>query len=241
MDSTQDQKMKVEIWSDVMCPFCYIGKRKFEKGLEGFAHNDKVEVVWKSFQLDPTLKTDASVSINQMLAEKKGWSLKQAQEANDYVTGIASEVGLTYHLDKAVVANSFDAHRLSHLAKKHNRQDQLEERLFAAYFTEGKNTGDKKTLVQIGSDAGLAEKEVRHILDSPEYGDAVESDIARAAQVGVRGVPFFVLGNKYAVSGAQDPATFTQALDMAWGEWSKENAAPQLLSDGAACGPDGCD
>ena len=131
--------MKVEIWSDVMCPFCYIGKRKFENALAQFPQRDEVEVVWKSFQLNPFLKTDPSKNTVEHLAEAKGWSLQQAQEATQYVTDIAQKVGLTYNMDKAVVANSFDAHRFLHLAKEHGVQDAAKERVLKAYFTEGVN------------------------------------------------------------------------------------------------------
>lgn len=241
MESTT-QRMKVEIWSDVMCPFCYIGKRKFERALEQFPDKKDVQVIWKSFQLDPTLKTDPTKSVSQLLAEKKGWSFEQSKQMNDHVTNLAKEVGLTYHFDKAVVANSFDAHRLSHLAARHNLQDAAEERLFAAYFTEGENTADHETLVRLGTDIGLDADEVRHMLASDQYGDDVHRDMIQAQKLGARGVPFFVLSGKYAVSGAQESKTFSQALDKSWQEWRKETQnAPIHLADGATCGPDGCE
>jgi predicted DsbA family dithiol-disulfide isomerase len=241
MESAQT-KMKVEIWSDVMCPFCYIGKRKFEKALDGFAHKNQVEVEWKSFQLDPSMKTDPNLSITRMLAEKKGWTEQQAKQMNDHITGLAREVGLTYRFDKAVVANSFDAHRFSHLAKEHGLQDRAEERLFAAYFTEGKNTADHDTLIQLGTDIGLDAKEVADMLASDKYADEVRRDGFEAQQVGARGVPFFVLGSKYAVSGAQDSSVFSQALDTTWQEWHREHPVSVIgTADGAVCGPDGCD
>jgi predicted DsbA family dithiol-disulfide isomerase len=210
--------MKVEIWSDVMCPFCYIGKRKFENALEQFAHKDEVEVVWKSFQLNPDMKTEAGKNINQYLAEAKGWSIEKAKEMNDHVSGIAKDIGLTYHLDKAVVANSFDAHRFSHLAKKYGKQNDAEEKLFEAYFTDGKNTADHQTLVQLGSEIGMDATEISTVLSSDEFTDEVNQDIYEAQQVSVRGVPFFVLGEKYAISGAQESSTFLQALNKTWEE-----------------------
>jgi len=210
--------MKVEIWSDVMCPFCYIGKRKFENALEQFAHKDEVEVVWKSFQLNPDMKTEAGKNINHYLAEVKGWSIEKAKEMNDHVSGIAKDIGLTYHLDKAVVANSFDAHRFSHLAKKYGIQNDAEEKLFEAYFTDGKNTADHQTLVQLGSEIGMDATEISTVLSSDEFADEVNQDIYEAQQVGVRGVPFFVLGEKYAISGAQESSTFLQALNKTWEE-----------------------
>jgi predicted DsbA family dithiol-disulfide isomerase len=140
------------------------------------------------------------------------------------------------------VANSFDAHRLSHLAAKHNLQDAAEERLFAAYFTEGENTADHETLVRLGTDIGLDADEVRHMLAGDEYSDDVHRDMLEAQRIGARGVPFFVLSSKYAVSGAQESATFSQALETSWQEWQKEtNSKPLNLADGATCGPDGCE
>lgn len=235
--------MKVEIWSDVMCPFCYIGKRKFEKALNGFEGKEHIEVIWKSFQLDPTTVTDPSLNTIDHLAEKKGWSKEQARETTAHVSNIAKQVGLDFHFDKAVVANSFDAHRLSHLAKKHGKQNELEEKLFSAYFTEGKNTADHDTLSQIAVEIGLDKHEVDDLLKSELYADKVEEDIDQAQQIGVRGVPFFVLDRKYAVSGAQEPDAFLQALTRAYGEHQKEKPLQQLNAEGSAdaCGPDGCE
>lgn len=235
--------MKVEIWSDVMCPFCYIGKRKFEKALNEFEGKENIEIVWKSFQLDPTTVTDPSLSTIDHLAEKKGWSKEQAMETTAHVSNIAKQVGLDFHFEKAVVANSFDAHRLSHLAKKHGKQNELEEKLFSAYFTEGKNTADHDTLSQIAVEIGLDKNEVNDLLKSELYADKVEEDIDQAQQIGVRGVPFFVLDRKYAVSGAQEPDAFFQALTRAYGEHQKENPLQQINAEGSAdaCGPDGCE
>lgn len=232
--------MQVEIWSDVMCPFCYIGKRKIEAALEQFEHKSEVEIVWKSFQLNPDMKTEAGKNINQYLAEAKGWSLQKAREMNDHVTAMAREEGLSYNMDKAVVANSFDAHRLSHLAKKRGLQDKMEERIFAAYFTEGKNTADHATLAEIGAEVGLDKNEITTMLAGNEYAADVEQDIYEAQQVGVRGVPFYVLGRKYAVSGAQPSETFLQALNTTWSELEKENKTMDTI-DGAVCTPDGCE
>lgn len=231
--------MTIEIWSDVMCPFCYIGKRKFENALTQFPHKDDVEVIWKSFQLNPNLKTDAHKNTHQYLAEVKGWSLEEAKKMSDHVTNLAKQVGLTYHLDKAVVANSFDAHRFSCLAKKHGLQDKAEERLFLAYFTEGKNTADHATLIQLGVEIGLEADEIKQMLEGNEYAVEVQQDIIEAQQVGVRGVPFFVLGGKYAISGAQETALFLEALNRTWEE--VEKTTPSVV-EGSVCMPDGeCD
>lgn len=232
-----DNKMTVEIWSDIMCPFCYIGKRRFEAGLARFPERDKVNIIWRSFQLDPGLKTDPSMSVNQLLARKKGWSVEQAAMMNARVTGMAREAGLDYHLDKAVVANSLDAHRFSHLAAKHGVQDQAEEALFHAYFTEGKNTADHEVLAAIGAQLGIDRQETLDMLASDAYTDAVEQDIARAQQIGVQGVPFFVVDNRYAVSGAQESETFAGALQAAWDARGPLNT---VGTDENSCGPDGC-
>lgn len=201
-----------------MCPFCYIGKRKFEQALQQFSHKDQVSIVWKSFQLNPDMKTIPDKNINEYLAEVKGWSLDQAQQMNDRVTAMASEVGLTYHFDKAVVANSFDAHRLIQLAKTKGLGDAAEERLFRAYFTEGLNTADHATLLELGTEIGLDATDAQSMLQSDEFTEDVQRDVYEAQQVGARGVPFFVFNRRYAVSGAQQPETFLGALNTTWQE-----------------------
>ena len=223
-----------------MCPFCYIGKRRFEAALEQFPHRNDIEVVWKSFQLNPQMKTDPTKSVNEYLAENKGWSIEQARQANEYVTNMAKEVGLQYHMDKAVVANSFDAHRLIQLAKSKGLGDEMEERLFHAYFTEGKNTADHEVLTGLGVSAGLDEQEIRETLAGTAFTEQVEQDIYESHQIGVRGVPFFVLNDRYAVSGAQPVDTFAGALNKAWSEWEKEQPRITTLpGSGDACDIDG--
>lgn len=208
--------MQVEIWSDVMCPFCYIGKRKFEAALEQFPHKDQVEVVWKSFQLNPGLKTDTGKSVNEYLAEIKGWTLDQAKQMNQRVSEMAQAAGLTFNFDSAIVANSFDAHRLSHLARTRGLQDQAEERLFYAYFTEGKNTADHSVLLQLGEGIGLDTDEIRQMLAGQQYATEVQADVEEAASLGIRGVPFYVLARKFGVSGAQESGVFLDALSRAF-------------------------
>lgn len=234
------EKMKVEIWSDVMCPFCYIGKRRFEDALQQFGRRDEIKVEWKSFQLNPHMQTDPNVNINQYLAEAKGWTLDHAKNMNDYVTNMAAEAGLTYNFDKAIVANSFNAHRLSHLAKKHGLGEAAEEALFKAYFTDGKNTDDKETLVELGVSIGLNADEIRQTVDGDAFADEVRHDIAEAQYLGIQGVPFFVMNNKYGVSGAQAVPVFTQTLEKSFTEWQQENNKPKLtIIDGESCTPDG--
>jgi predicted DsbA family dithiol-disulfide isomerase len=201
-----------------MCPFCYIGKRKFEKALAEFEHKDDVKVEWKSFQLDPSIVTDHTKTIHQFLAERKGFTIEKAQQMNEYVTNLAKQVGLTYNFDRAVVANSFDAHRFSHLAKEHGLQNEAEELLFASYFTNGKNTADHDTLIQLGVQAGLNAGETKKMLASEQFANEVNADITEASNIGVTGVPFFVVNRKYAVSGAQESDTFLDLLNKVYKE-----------------------
>lgn len=204
--------MKVEIWSDVMCPFCYIGKRRFEKAVNSLGLGEEVEVIYRSFLLDPELETDPSKNVTQHLAAKKGVSMEEAKKMSDYVIGMASEEGLNYDMDNAVVANSRNAHRLLHYAKSKGKQVEFKESLLQAYFEEGKNIDDLETLKEIASKAGLDANEVEQVYSSPRYTEDVINDIQRAQQIGVQGVPFFVINEKFALSGAQPTDTFKQAL-----------------------------
>lgn len=210
--------MKVEIWSDVMCPFCYIGKRRFEAALENFEHKDQLEIEWKSFQLNPLLKTDPNISINEYLAEAKGWTVDYARQLNNQVTDMAAEVGLEYRMENAIVANSFNAHRLLQLAKKHGAGDEAEEQLFKSYFTLGKNIDDTDTLTEIGTSIGLDQSQVKQVLSGKELTEEVYGDLQEAEELGIRAVPFFVLNRKYAVSGAQPEVVFADALLKAWND-----------------------
>jgi predicted DsbA family dithiol-disulfide isomerase len=228
--------MKIEIWSDVMCPFCYIGKRKFERALAQFPQKEQVDIVWKSFQLNPYLVTDPSKNTTAHLAESKGWTLDYAKGMTNHVTQVAEQVGLHFDFDKAVVANSFDAHRFSAFAKTKGCQDAAEEALFKAYFTEGKNTADHATLMQLGENIGLNAAEIKEMLDSDAFSDEVKRDIHEAQQLGIRGVPFFLLEEKYAVSGAQDSAVFLQALTQTYKEMAIKESS---VVEGDMCGIDG--
>jgi predicted DsbA family dithiol-disulfide isomerase len=229
----ENEKLKVEIWSDVMCPFCYIGKRRFENALQEFEHKDKVDIIWKSYQLDPTMQSNTGTSLYNYLAERKGISVEQSVNMHQQMTVMAKELGLEYNFDKAVIANSFDAHRFSHLAKVNGLQDKAEEALFKAYFTQGKNIADHDTLIQLGTQIGLDAGLVKQTLNSNQYAEEVKRDIYEANQIGVRGVPYFVLGDKYAVSGAQQSETFLGALTQTW------NETQAVTIDGPVCGPDG--
>lgn len=210
--------MKVEIWSDIVCPFCYIGKRKFENALNEFAQKEKVEIVWRSFQLDAEMEQVPGQSVHEYLAKRKGVTIEKGKEMNDYMTAAAREVGLEYHFDKAIINNTLNAHRLSHLAAKYGLQNEVEEALFASYYTGGKDIGDFETLINIGVSVGLDEGEIKKMYETDEFVEAVRLDQYEAQRVGVQGVPFFVFNNKYAVSGAQPTPVFKQVLDKIWDE-----------------------
>lgn len=232
--------MKVEIWSDIMCPFCYIGKRRFEAALEQFPGKDNITVEWKSFQLNPALKSQPGKDIYDYVAEMKGQSREWSLAIHDQMAGTAKEAGLTYNFEKAVLANSFDAHRLIQLAKKHQLGDAAEEALFHAYFTEGKDMSNHETLIAIGVEIGLDKTAVAAMLQSRDYAAAVNNDVEEAQQLGIRGVPFFVLDRKYGVSGAQPVEAFSQALDQAFAEWKKTQPVLELDTlSGQVCTPDG--
>lgn len=218
--------MKVEIWSDVMCPFCYIGKRNFETALAQFANKDHVEVIWKSFQLDPTLPEVAEGSQEDYLVKRKGMPRAQVSAMLAQVTQTARQAGLEYHMDKAIMVNSQKAHQLIQFAKTKQLGDQMEERLFRAFFTEGKNIADLDTLSQLGKDIGLDESELQEAFTDERYRELMQRDIMEAQTLGVTGVPFFVFDRKYAVSGAQPPQAFSETLDKAFTEWRKSN--PEL-------------
>jgi predicted DsbA family dithiol-disulfide isomerase len=226
--------MKVEIWSDVMCPFCYIGKRRFEDALSRFPQKDKIEVVWKSFQLNPDMVTDPSKNITEYLAESKGWSLEQTRQIQQNVVNMAKEVGLHYNFDKAVMANSFKAHRFIQFAKSKQKGDAAEEQLFKAYFIDGKNTDDQETLISLGVEIDLDAAEIKSVMESDAFTSEVKMDIYEAQQIGVRGVPYFVFDDKYAVSGAQPADTFLGALNQSFAEHK-----PTLSTDGLSCDVDG--
>lgn len=230
--------MKVDIWSDVRCPFCYIGKRKFEKALEKFPHKNEIEVNWHSFELDPTLKTNPEVNAVEHIAEIKGISKEQAEGMHEHVINVAKEVELDFNFDKSVVANSFNAHRLIQLAKTKSLANEAEEALFKAHFTEGKNIDDEETLIRTGVSIGLDKNEIKEIFSSDAFSEEVKQDEMQAQSFGIRGVPFFILNNKYAVSGAQSPDVFSQALSQAWTEFEKEKQ-PLIITEGESCSADG--
>ena len=225
--------MKIDIWSDIMCPFCYIGKRKLEGALAEFEHKDNVTIEWHSFQLDPTIEYTPGINIHDYLATRKGQTREWSVKVHDQMTNTAKQEGLTYNFDKAIIANSFDAHRLIQLAKTHGLGAAAEEALFKAYFTDGKNMSDPDTLVLLGEEIGLNGPEVAAMLSGNAFAKEVQKDIDQAELYGISGVPFFVLDNKYGISGAQPKEVFKSALQQAWAEHMPET------TDGAVCLPGG--
>ncbi|MBG6178923.1 DsbA family oxidoreductase [Arthrobacter sp. CAN_A1] len=236
--------MQIEIWSDVKCPWCFVGKRRFEKALSGFAHRDQVTVTWKSFQLDPDLPDHYDGTEQQYLAERKGIPEDQVRQMWDSLSASAAGEGLDFRFEDVVVGNSFTAHRFLHLAKSQGLGDAAKEAILSAHFEQGKDTSDTEFLVRLGAGFGLAEQDVRETLSTDRFADDVRQDIAEARALGISGVPFFVIDRKYGISGAQPAELFAEALDTAWKQANPltlvSPAASATGSDGEACGPDGC-
>jgi predicted DsbA family dithiol-disulfide isomerase len=207
--------MRVDIWSDVVCPWCYIGKRRFAAALADFEHREQVEVVYRSFELDPAYPRDLQTPVLDLLAAKYRMSPAQAKEAEASVAARAAAAGLEFTADR-VMGNTFDAHRLVHLARERGVQEPVLERLFEAYFAEGRPVFTPADLAILGAEAGLDSGEAAQVLQDGSYGDAVRADEEQARAFGISGVPFFVLDGKYGVSGAQPAAAFGQALEQAW-------------------------
>ncbi|MFJ8153339.1 DsbA family oxidoreductase [Streptomyces sp. NPDC094468] len=233
--------MRVEIWSDIACPWCYVGKARFEKALAAFPHRDEVEVVHRSFELDPGRAKDDVQPVLAMLTKKYGMSEAQAEAGEDNLGAQAAAEGLDYRTRGRDHGNTFDMHRLLHFAKEQGRQDQLIQLLYRANFAEERSlfTEGAERLVGLAAEAGLDAEAAREVLADPaRYADDVRADEREAAELGANGVPFFVLDRKYGVSGAQPAEVFTQALGQAWGARSPL----KLIDQGGAeaCGPDGC-
>ncbi|MDH6610936.1 putative DsbA family dithiol-disulfide isomerase [Streptomyces sp. SAI-208] len=235
--------MRVEIWSDIACPWCYVGKARFEKALEAFPHRDAVEVVHRSFELDPGRAKDDVQPVLAMLSKKYGMSEAQAQAGEENLGAQAAAEGLAYRTRDRDHGNTFDLHRLLHLAKEHGRQDELVQIFYRANFAEERSLfteGDER-LVELAVEAGLDAGEVRKVLADPTaYADEVRADEREAAELGANGVPFFVLDRTYGVSGAQPAEVFTQALTQAWGNRSPLRLIDQGDAGAETCGPDGC-
>ena len=206
--------MRIDIWSDLVCPWCYLGKRRFETALAAFAHGDEVEVVHRSFQLDPSIPKGVELRTRDMLMRKYGMTEPQVIASQAHLEQLAAVEGLEYHLAESHTGNTMDAHRLVHLGREQGIQDAVIERLFRAHFTEHKSLFDHASLVALGIDAGLSG--VEELLESDRYDDAVVADHREAHELGASGVPFFVVGGRYGVSGAQPVEVFSDALTQAW-------------------------
>jgi predicted DsbA family dithiol-disulfide isomerase len=208
--------MRIDIWSDVVCPWCYLGKRRLERALSEFEHVDEVEVRWRSFELDPNAPPVREGDPAARLARKYGISVDQARAASQRLTTLAAAEGLAYRLEALRPGNSFNAHRLIHLAGERGLQDQVKERLLAAYFCEGQAIGDADVLLSQATAAGLDGAEVKEVLEGDAYADAVRADEAEAVGREITGVPFFLVGGRFAIPGAQEPDTILAILRRAW-------------------------
>ncbi|MCF2647067.1 MULTISPECIES: DsbA family oxidoreductase [Bacillaceae] len=234
--------MKIEVWSDFVCPFCYIGKRRLEIALEQFPFKDQVEVEFKSFELDPNAEVYSGKSIHEALAGKYRMSIEEAKNANENVGNQAESTGLSYDFDNMKPTNTFDAHRLTKYAKTVGKEKELTEKLLHAYFTEGKLISDHQILVEIGKSVGLEEAEQQKVLaDATSFANDVRIDEALAGQIGVTGVPFFVINQKYSVSGAQPTETFKRVLEQVWQEDHPAPKFQDITGAGAVCTDEGCE
>jgi len=231
--------VQIEVFSDVVCPWCYIGKRRLEEALSTFGHADEVTVTYRSFQLDPSTPQHTDQTLDEMLATKYGRSLVDARAMNQRVSDIAATVGLDFQLERAHPANTFDAHRLLHFAADRDRQSELKERLLRAYFIQGRKLGDHEELADLAAEVGLDRKAAADVLAGDDYAEAGDEDLALARGFGASGVPFFVFDRKYGISGAQETAVFTDVLDRAWAE---ATPTPLVVAGdaGEACTDDSC-
>jgi predicted DsbA family dithiol-disulfide isomerase len=238
-------KLRIDIWSDIACPWCYVGKRRLEQALTRFAHKDEVEIVWRAFELDPRAPRvrDPAQSYAERLAGKYGTTAPQAQGMIDRMVDTAAQDGLSLRFDHIRSGNTFDAHRLLHLAHERGKQDELKERFLRAYLTEGQAIGEPEVLRPLAREVGLDGAEVDAVLDGDRYSAEVRQDEAIARELQISGVPFFVMAGRLGVSGAQTADVLLGALDRAWSELVVPGAQTgnETFAEGAACGPDGCD
>jgi len=207
--------MKIEVWSDYVCPFCYIGKRRLEEAIEQTGLGEKVEVIFKAYQLDPNSPIESDEPVAVGLATKYGMSVEEAEKMINNVEVQAKSVGLDYDYSKMTPANTFDAHRIAKLAEQEGIAPEVSERLLKAYFIDGERIGRGDVLLRLAEEAGVSRERTLEVLDSDEFADDVRMDIAEAGQIGVKGVPFFVIDRKYAISGAQPAEAFAEALKKA--------------------------
>lgn len=228
--------MRVEIWSDVVCPWCYVGKRNFEAALSRFEHRDEVEVIWRAFELDPSAPAEREGDYAAHLARKYGMSVDQAGKMIETMTGTGARAGVTLDFERARPGNTFDAHRLIHLAGERGVQDAVKERFLRATFTDGEPIGDREALLRLAVEAGLPEDEAATVLESGTYAAEVRAEEAEALELGISAVPFFVIDRTFGIPGAQPPNVILGALERAW----SKTARPVELSDDATDAP-GCE
>jgi predicted DsbA family dithiol-disulfide isomerase len=234
--TTEESSVEIEIWSDVACPWCYVGKRRFEAALAQFEHADEVQVVWRSFELDPSAPSERPGDRAEHLARKYGMTVERARELEQQMTATAAGEGLDFHFESARGGNTFDAHRLVHLAHAHGRQDAMKERLLRAYFSEGELVSDPETLVRLGVEVGLPEREIRDALAGDRYADEVREDERTATGLGISAVPTFVVDRSLGASGAHPPEAILDLLRQGWA-----NRTPvSVAAAGDSCGIDGC-
>lgn len=233
--------MNIEVWSDFVCPFCYIGKRRLEEALAEFPEADQVEVSFKSFELDPNAPVDSDKNTHERLADKYGKSIEEIKQMTEGVRQQAAEVGLDFQFDTMIPTNTFDAHRLFQRAYEQGFGDQVTEQLFHAHFEQSKHIGEQKTLTDIAMKAGMSKEDVEAALTEEKYAEAVRSDEQEAQQIGVQGVPFFVINRKFAISGAQPKEAFLNGLRKALEEEQKTPAFESIGDDGdGVCKDDNC-
>jgi predicted DsbA family dithiol-disulfide isomerase len=226
----------VEIWSDIACPWCFVGKRRFEAALARFEHRDEVQVTWRSFELDPEAPAERKGERAANLAAKYGTTVERAREMEQQMTDVAAADGLEFRFDRARAGNTFDAHRLVHLAAAHGRQDAMKERLLRGYLGEGELMSDHAALARLAAEAGLPEDEVRETLATDRYADEVRADEQTAMSLGISAVPFFVIDRAMGASGAHPPDALLRMLEQGWA-----NRSPlALVAEGDSCGIDGC-
>jgi len=232
--------MQIEIWSDFACPFCYIGKTRLEKAIKKTGSKD-INLIYKAYQLDPSAPKQSAIVARDYYIKRKGLSEAQVKQMFEQVESMAKGDGLEYHMDKTIHTNSFDAHRLAKWAATLNKESELTSRLMSAYFKDGQDLANHETLIALGKEVGLDGAAAKKVLaDETAFKDVVEAQIREAREVGVSGVPFFVINRKYAVSGAQEEALFLQALEQVLAE-EKSELKPLNVSAGAHCDDDNCE
>lgn len=230
--------MKVDIWSDTRCPFCFIGKRNFEKALQKFSQNDKVEVNWHSFQLDPNMKTDLTKNHYEYLSEVKGFPMAQIMQMHENLVQSGKNAGIDFNFDEVKVSNSFKSQMLVQLAKEQGKADEMEELLFEAYFKLGKDIDGIEVLSEVGEKLGFSKEEIQDAVQSPDLAKLVKNDIFAANSLGIKGVPFFVFNETYGVSGAQPTDLFSEVLEKSWSEF-KSDSDIKIIHEGDSCDIEG--